>query len=186
MPVLAKAVKPDPEQRYESMDLFLKDLAAAPDAEERRQQRRKRWGFFAGLLVAWVATMVAASRYGRESSEGDRTVTRTEEAEPPTTPGDVDLRLAIDLAEAGRPFEAWTEVQRVDERGGMDLSQALDVAELLLRVAPALPGRQRDVAYEAAEQVATRVRFRARSAKDRESEMNRAVGLRKLAENGKP
>ncbi|NJK32521.1 MAG: protein kinase, partial [Deltaproteobacteria bacterium] len=182
MEILRVGLAVDPAERYASMDVLLGKLREVPEVAMRKQQRRKQWGFIGALVVGWLVTMAAASRYGRE---GERMVTQVDEIEQAPT-RDVDLRLAIDLAEAGRPLEAWSEFRQADERGELPLRQALDLAEILLRVAPTLRERESHIAYAAAENVATLVEFRCRRVVGGESDTNRAVGLQKLAIDGKP
>ncbi|NJK33041.1 MAG: serine/threonine protein kinase [Deltaproteobacteria bacterium] len=185
MGILRVGLAVDPAERYASMDVLLGKLREVPEVAMRKQQRRKQFGFIGALVVGWLVTMVAASRYGREASEGERMVTQVDEVEQAPT-RDVDLRLAIDLAEAGRPLEAWSEFRQADERGELPPQQALDLAEILLRVAPTLRERERHIAFAASEHVANTIYVRLRRVAGAESDSNRAAGIRALANADEP
>ncbi|NJK31348.1 MAG: hypothetical protein HC927_02425 [Deltaproteobacteria bacterium] len=199
MEILKVGLAVEPEQRHESMAALMAKLEAVPEVvalrklttpeermreeTERKRQWRKFWWWIGGILVGWpsiIVVLVLASWPAEEKPRHDiRSAADTNhEDEELKVTGDV--RVASALARAGRPFEAWEEFQRANEQidARVTTDQALDLAEELLRVAPALRKQQRQDAYDAAAYVVVWTDFQLRHVDDAETDRNRAIGLR--------
>ncbi|NJK32843.1 MAG: hypothetical protein HC927_10785 [Deltaproteobacteria bacterium] len=199
MPVLRTSLAVEPGERHESIAVAVAKLEEIPEvaelrkltpseervreaAERERQRRRFLWSI-GGLMVGWPVVIVVLVMWWwpqRGPSEESRQVDESK-VEPKVR---TDVRVAIGLARAGRPFEAWYEFQRSNEQreGRVTVDQALDLAEELLRAAPALRIQQRRDACDAAEYVIMWAIFQLRYVEWGETAHNRAVGLRELLE----